>query len=61
MFLEIKDTNLSYSGSKPSDCFISSDGGSEQETVSQADTSEPFSLKIGGNTKEFCLLGYDAV
>lgn len=54
MFLEVKDTNLSYSGSKPSDSFSSSDGGSEQETISETDTSKPSALKISGNTKEFC-------
>jgi hypothetical protein len=58
VFLEIMDTNLSYSVSKPSDCFSSSDSGSEQETISEADTSKPSALKISGNTKELCLLGY---
>jgi hypothetical protein len=61
VFLEIKYTNLSYRGFTPSDCFSSSDGGSEQETISEADTSKPSALKISGNTKEFCLLGYDAM
>lgn len=56
LFLEIKDTNLSFS-----DCYSSSDGGTEQETISEADTSKPSAMKISGNTKEFCLLVYDAV
>jgi hypothetical protein len=49
VFLEIKDTNLSHSRSKYSDCFSSSYGGNEQETISEADKSTPSALKISGN------------